>query len=446
MALTRLRSSLKIILWLAPLLYIESIYSCKKENIQPLNLISIDANRVDLNVRSTRVAVKAPLTATFTTNIDPMSVSDTSILLTRDYDHAGVPLTLIISGTVVSIKPTADLISGAFYTLAITSKVKSTHGDAFGSFTITFKTAGVFVPANQVAYWNFENTPPDDLVGTYDPLSADVVDITYPPSKNDSSGRAASFNGTTSLIQIARGATLLKPEFTISFWMKLNSDNHVDGNGKPKGSFVIGIGNFHGLQFEVEPGYAWCRFSQGFLLGDLKSTTTNDFRFSANGATKDNIRLSPDPLIAGGVENATVLNQNFGSAGLKQRLNNVWAHIVMTFTDTTKTRTLYINGEKMYQQNLNLLGNSNVNPTLQPLATVKSLTFVPDTVIPAGYDDKLVFGFWQSRESTFGADKGTIYFNKGANHFQGLLDDVRIFNRSLSETEVSLIYEGEKPN
>ena len=444
MVLSDLKSSLKIILWLAALLCLESIHSCKKENIQPLNLISIEANGVDLNGTPSGVAVKAPITATFTTSIDPLSVSATSVHLTRDYDQAAVTLTLIVSGTLLSIKPAADLISGAFYTLIITSEMKSTHGDAFGSFTTTFKTAGLFVPVNQVAYWSFENST-DDVVGTHDPVSADVVDIAYADSRNDSSGQAASFNGTTSLIQIANGATLLKPEFTISFWMYLKSDSHVDSNGKQKGSFVIGIGNTHGLQFDVDPNYAWCRFSQGFLLGDLKSTTTDDFQFFANGATKDNIQNNPDSLVAGGIENATVFNQNFGSVGLKQRLDNFWAHITMTFEDSTKTRTLYINGEKMYQQNLGLLDNPKVSVSLRPLATVTSLTFVPDAEIPPRYDDKLVFGFWQNRESTFGGDQGS-YSNADANHFQGLLDDVRIFNRALTEIEVSLIYEGEKPD
>jgi len=438
-----LRNSLKIFLWLAVFLCLGSAHSCKKENIQPLLIVSVEVSGADLNNTAIRVAVSAPIKATFTTSMDPLSVSATSVLMIRDYDQAAVPLILIVSGTELSIKPAVNLVPGASYTLTITSDVKSTHGDAFGSFTITFKTAGVFVPSNQVAYWNFENTPPDDVVGTYDPLSTDVVDIAYEISKNDSSGRAASFNGTTSVIQMANGSALLKPEFTISFWMKLNSAGHVDSYGNLKGSFVLGIGNTHGLQFDVDPNYTWCRFSQGLLLGDSITKVANDFQFFANGATKDNIQSNADSVAAHGIDNATVYNQDFGSAGLKQRLDNVWANITMTFEDSTKTRTLYINGEKMYQQNLSLLDNPNVSPALRPLASVTSLVLVPDTEIPARYDDKLVFGFWQNRESTFGGAAG-IYSNPDANHFQGLLDDVRIFNRALSDTEVSLMYEGGK--
>ena len=434
-----LRGSSKFFLFLA--LGLGSLYSCKKEDVLPLNLISIEAGGVDLNTTPTGVAVKSPITANFTTSIDPLTVSATSVRLTRNYDNADVPLTLIVAGSLLSIKSTADLISGASYTLTITSEIKSTHGDPFGSLTITFKTAGVFVPENQVAYWNFENSP-EDVVGTHDPLDADVVDVKYDSSKNDSSGLAASFNGTTSLIQIASGAVLLRPEFTISFWMKLSSDNPA-GSGEQKGNFVFGIGNTHGLQFEVHPNYAWCRFSQGLLLGDLTTTMTNDFQFFANGLTKDNVQSSPDSLVAGGIDNATVLNQSFGSTGLKMKLADVWAQITMTFDDSTKTRTLYINGEKMYQQELALLDNPHVLAGLRPLATVSSLTFIPDTEIPPHYDDKLVFGFWQNREATFGGEAGS-YSNPDANHFKGLLDDVRIFNRALTDIEVSMIYEGEK--
>src|SRR5258708_2666466 len=179
----------KNFLWLVVFLCLGSAHSCKKENIQPLLIVSVEVGGADLNNTAIRVAVSAPIKAAFTTSIDPWSVSATSVLMTRDYDQTAVSLILIVSGTELSIKPAVNLVPGASYTLTITSDVKSTHGDAFGSFTITFKTAGIFVPSNQVAYWNFEHTPPDDVVGTYDPISTDVVDIAYEISKNDSSGR-----------------------------------------------------------------------------------------------------------------------------------------------------------------------------------------------------------------------------------------------------------------
>ncbi len=438
------RIATNIFSWLIVLMGGLQIDSCKKEDIQPLNLVSILADNVDLNGSGGRfgVATTASITATFTGDIDPTSVLSTSVTMTRDYDGAPVPLTLIVSRNILTIKSTANLLSGALYALSISSDIKSVHGVAFGAFNTDFKTAGTFVPSNQIAYWSFENSV-DDVVSNHDPTSAlDAVAITYAASKNPSSGKAASFDGKTSIIQVPGGAALLGPEFSISFWMYLNSDNHVDAGGKQKGNFVLGVGNVHGLQFEVEPGYAWCRMSQGLLLSD-NTSTTNDFQFYANGVTNANLLGQPDS-IKSGIENATTVNQSFGSAGLKARLDKTWAHIVFTFYDSTKSRSLYINGELMYTQDLGLLNNPAVIAGFRPLALATSIKFVPDTSIPAMYDDKFIFGFWQSKEATFGGTSGN-YTNVDANHFHGLLDDVRIFNKSLTDKEVSLIYGDERP-
>ncbi len=114
----------------------------------------------------------------------------------------------------------------------------------------------------------------------------------------------------------------------------------------------------------------------------------------------------------------------------------------MTFKDAVNIRSLYINGELMYQQDLTLLNNSVVDPSLQPLATVSALKFIPDVSIPATYDDKLAFGFWQGILSTYGAPAGA-YANQDANHFKGLLDDIRFFSRALTAQEIKMMYDGD---
>src|SRR5258708_16744865 len=63
----------KNFLWLVVFLCLGSTHSCKKENIQPLNLVSVDANGADLNNTAIRVAVNVPIKVAFTTGIDPLS-------------------------------------------------------------------------------------------------------------------------------------------------------------------------------------------------------------------------------------------------------------------------------------------------------------------------------------------------------------------------------------
>ena len=417
------------------------IPSCKKEDIHPFNLTTISAGGVDLTATSpNNVAVTAVITATFTANIDPSSVTVSSINMTRNYDGANIILTLIAAKNILSIRSTTNLISGASYTLSVTSALHSSNGVAFQSFTSTFKTIGTFVPSNQVAYWSFEGIP-DDVVGSHDPITTDDALITYVKSKNIESGMAASFDGKTSIEQILSGSTLLTPEFTITFWMWLNSDNHLTANGNQKGSYVFGIGNVHGLQFDVDPNYAWCRFSHGLFLSD-GTTTTTDFQFYANGRTKDNLASEKADSIKLGIDNATTVCQNLGTSGLKSKLDKVWAQVAFTFEDSTKTRSMYINGELMYQQDLGLLDTTYVLPAIRPLYKAARLQFLPD--ITARYDDMLVFGFWQSKLNTYNGIS-TEYSNPDSNHFQGLLDDVRIFNRALTALEISLVYKDEKP-
>ncbi len=419
------------------------IPSCKKEDIRVFNLVSIVANGLDLKASPGKVAVSTVITATFTADIDPGSLTFSGVIMTRDYDTANVVLTLIVSKRILSIRSSTDLIAGASYTLTINSTLRSSNGLAFQSFTGTFRTIGTFVPPGQKAYWSFEGTP-DDVIGNYDPPTTDDVILNdYVDSRNAESGKAASFDGKTSIIQIPGGSSLLGPEFTITFWMFLISDNHQDASGNQKGSYVFGIGDGHGLQFDVHPNYDWCRISHGLLLSD-GTTTTSDFQFYANGRKWNNLQNEPDSIIKKGIDNYTTVNQDFGAAGLKSKLDKKWAQVAFSFDDSTKTRSLFINGELMYRQKLSLPDTTVVLASLRPLVKATSLKFVSDTNIPQTYDDKLAFGFRQSKDATFGGISAH-YGNPDANHFQGWLDDVRIFSRSLTDLEISLIYQGEKP-
>ena len=69
------------------------------------------------------------------------------------------------------------------------------------------------------------------------------------------------------------------------------------------------------------------------------------------------------------------------------------------------------------------------------------MKYMADTGLPPLWDDDLVFGFWQSKESEF----LPAYPNTDAAHFKGLLDDIRIFSRSISALEVVALYADEKP-
>jgi Bacterial Ig-like domain len=439
---------MKIFFFLVFIIGLGSLTSCKKEPDQPFTLVSLTASGVDVN-NSNQVPVDGIITALFSINVNPASVTNLNITMTRTYDGAAIPLYLIIAKNEITITPVPGYTSGTSYSLNFLAGIESSQGSMLPPLSFNFKTAGTFVPSGQVAYWNFESSTAD-VLGRFKLASGlDEIGIKYVPSKNEESGMAASFNGTTSVLQFPSGSSLLGANFTVSFWMQLNDDGSVGADGKRKGSFVMGIGNYHGLSFQVDTAYNWCRFLESIVVSDSTSLSgtsaiSNNFQFFANGQTKDNVGSSPDPSVRAGIDNATLVNQNFGQAGIASRFDNVWTSVAIAVKDSL--RSFYINGQLMYQQDLSLLNksNPNVSPSLYPLSNILRVDFSPDVLDPPTYDDYLVFGFWQSTTSTFGSAQ-EVYSNPDAYHFKGLLDDIRFFNRSLTDQEIQSMYNDEKP-
>ena len=118
-------------------------------------------------------------------------------------------------------------------------------------------------------------------------------------------------------------------------------------------------------------------------------------------------------------------------------IKDKWVSIVFTFNgnDANKVATMYINGEKMKEEQFLL-----ADPALNAAVGLKWAGAPPD-VYP-----RLAFGFVQSRQGSLWANQPWGgYTIPTANHFGGQLDDIRIFHRALSATEIDLMYASEKP-
>ena len=432
-----MKHTFKILAMLAVLATMITFSACDKDDDggpTTFTLSSLTSGSADLNAATSAVdvPVDAAIVATFNTDVDASTATESNITLKRGFDEQPADIDVTVSGNTVTITPAADLSGGALYILNI-GEVKSTGGLTFTPIERSFTTGGTFVPDDQVAYWDFNNNT-DDQAGAFD---SDVeVDVTFVEGRNEVAAEAASFNGTTSIVEIPNGDQLLNEEFTISFWINVDTAS-VKQSGAPKGHFVMGIGAFNGLQFEVNDREDWFKFASRHSTS-TDTDVTNDFFFNANGETET----------ATGLDIATTVDADFGRDGIRQRLNN-WAHVVFTFSGEDKVRSLYLNGELVMQQDYKLLAGSG-DLGVEPFATVTGLTFEPSTAAagqPDYYDNKWNFGFWTSSTSTFpswGADC-CQYGNPNNNHFKGSLDDVRVFHRAITEEEVELMYESEKP-
>jgi hypothetical protein len=59
--------------------------------------------------------------------------------------------------------------------------------------------------------------------------------------------------------------------------------------------------------------------------------------------------------------------------------------------------------------------------------------------------NKWALGFIQARNNRTITDDWADYANPDNNHFKGQLDDIRIWHKALTENEITLMYNSEKP-
>ncbi len=407
----------KIILFssiLVAAVYIIGISGCKKED-EEFKLSSLMADNVNLNEATapTNVSPETTITATFSSDVDAQSANASTIILNRDYDDQEINLVITVSGNTITIEPNEDLGNGSLYELSFLSGIKGTNGVGLAPFSRAFTTVGSFVPSGVIAHWNFENNA-DDQVGNWNPAPADVVDVTYAASYSADAGNAASFNGTSTLIEIPNGDQLMNThDFTLSFWV------HTVSADKTSGHFVMGLAGWYGFQFEIFGDYAGCKLAAQYDLGDGGSAS-EDLWFPADG----NVDW----------QGWTFCKDLTGSGGLEFLIKDKWAQVTCVYNSETKVGTMYINGERMKAQDFNLW------PDGDPKQGVVGLKYNGN---PDG--NYLALGFIQSTYNPIIADDWADPSNPANSHFKGMLDDIRVFHKALTETEVQLMYDSAKP-
>jgi hypothetical protein len=411
---------------------------CKDDDdANALELLSILANGSDLmtgaavskdlnaGAAATDVPLDAVITITFDRAVDGATVAD-NINLTEagtdvDFDHTH-------NGAVVTITPDEDFAKGTVYTLSIGNGVKGEDGGSFTAVTRTFTTAGradVTPPqeGNQVAYWNFDgNANSSDGAN-----NGTEISMTYGVDRLGDQNSAAVFDGDASLIEVPNGDVLISESMSISYWIFVDSVGHFDASGTGhSGHFVMGVGDLYGFFIEVTGGVNGMKLTGRYKKAD-GTTTVNDFWFDANGQTGAN----------GGWEAVEHEVDWSSSGGLAARLAQKWAHVVWVYDAATNKRHLYINGELVETDNLNIPAG---------LADVTGLTFDPAAGAPDVIGDALAIGYNHDRTTThWDNEPWGDYDLPTSNHLKGMLDDLRIWNSALTASEVEDLYGAEKP-
>lgn len=390
---------------------------------EDLNIESMTVDGKDLNAAESPedVSPDASIEVTFNSNVKAATAASANIMLVQDYNDEQIPLDISVSGATITITPQDNLGSGALYQLTLTSGLLNEDDQPLANTTRSFTTAGTFSPPGIAAHWTFEGSP-DDVTGNY--TASAEIDITYEDSRNAEAGQAATFNGNTSIIEIPGADDLIETDdFTISFWVKTNSEGHVNENGDPAGHFVLGLGAHMGIQFEIFSNYEGAKFAIQYDLGD-GSSAAEDMWFPAN-ATDAN---------SGGWQGWDFA-RSVSPEQMVDYLKDNWLHVTYTYDSMEKKGSLYYDGELMKSFDFDLW------PEDAPKRNVVGLTYAgqePDVV------NELAFGFIHSRAGTmWDNEPWGGYDFPTANHFKGQLDDVKFYRKVLTETEIQLMYDSE---
>jgi hypothetical protein len=385
---------------------------CKKDP-EPLALVSLMAGTIDLNgaTSPSNVPVSPTIVATFNVDVDPATATTSNITMVQDYDDAPVTLTITTTGNTITIVPQASLGTGALYQLSFGAGLKSIDALAITPFQRTFTTEGTFAPAGAKAHFNFEDNA-NDVIGPWDPAPADIIGITYTASRKAAAGKAATFNGTTSIIEIPNGDLLMNTaSFTVAFWMKTNSASKTNGH------FVMGLAGWNGFQYEVFGGYDGSKFAFQYQLAT--GTASEDMWF---------------PALADLGWQGWTYAKSLTVAEMTALLKDNWINVVYTYNAPTKVGTLYFNGVKMKSFDFNMWPTGDAK---------KGVTGLKYAGLAAG--NHLALGFIQGRNNRTITDGWADYADPANNHFKGQLDDLRFWNKALTENEILLMYNSEKP-
>lgn len=413
---------MKTIKWILGLMVVLGIAttfnSCKEDEPPALVLISIEADGVDLNAATsaTGVDVGATIVATFNVPVDPASASS-AITLVRDFDVANFDATVTVNGAEVTITPATDFSTGTLFILTFNTGLKSAEGKTLTeAIERNFTSEGTFAVPGAFAHFTFEGDA-IDIIGGKAPTANGTVAITYVDGRKADAGKAASFNGTTSIIEYANGDQFVNNgSWTMSLWAKpmVHTDN------PDKGHFVLGLGAFFGFQFEMFGSY------NGFKLAASYTNGPKDYSEDLWADGEGNL----------GWQGWTFSKDFTPVGGMNTVVKEKWAHYVFIYNATEKTGTIYLNGEKIKEQDFDNWPDGDDKRTTTGL---KYRGVAPEVV------NELALGFVQSRAGTlWDAEPWGGYDQTSANHFKGLMDDLIFYKKALTASEITAMYNSGK--
>ncbi len=254
-----------------------------------------------------------------------------------------------------------------------------------------YDTSDDIAPSNLIAKWSFENTTDD--------AKASVTGGSSSNTSFATGAKGQAWKGSSDGYTVFDNPGTLLPavqSISVAFWV--NTINHTDG---AEALFMLTntgswIGNLFVLQESGTDGIDSVRFKFKFDNWDAPSWK------------EQWIELGGEYRIPG--------------------IIGKWAHLVFTYDGTTSKFYAYLNGVKLeLPDNFTNRYGSDPDAGGTGLGNIK---FQNAT--------KFVFGAYQNMVGVGGAPDGWM------KNFDGSLDEFRIYNKALSDTDINSLYELEK--
>jgi hypothetical protein len=254
-------------------------------------------------------------------------------------------------------------------------------------------------------------------------VAIESSNVTWTTDRHGNANSAANFAGGSAgngqIIHYS-GGNFINASTTISVWYK------ISGTPWPESIFMFGCAGHLGYFFELAADQAWCKYPTSHALTpDPENHNFGTAWTDPNGDGQTNDQIVYEYLAGG---NNPTMSEVLGGTE--------WHQLVMTYDAVTGMKTIYVDNRKLMA--INLKAGASDEWKMGNLA----LTTAGDNDVPVtGQIADLVLGFCNSPDATNPGDYGN--YSTSARTFKGALDDFRIWNVALTESEVATLYDYE---
>ncbi len=429
---------------------------CEEEKKKEFKLVSLMTDGgLDLAGATlvTDVPEDALIIATFSSNVDPATVSTTSFKITNTDEATLQDYTLATVGPVVTATPTEGWDGGSQFSIEISTAIEGTNGVAFSGNTLGFRTSGMNIPNDEymVLHLSFDDQTATDETGNHTVTTVGTLGFT--DDRNNTANAAAYFTGEGNLVEVAYAADLISPSITISFWFKTASADYegMETTDPPQMRWPMGLAAERGYFLEMgrrsnDPqadGYPKFFLKYGTAHVNAGNNAATNPKGTAWTEVNDNSDENYDAGSTGSGWSYVISALTGNSDFMKTSVTDRWVHLVMTFDATARTKTIYVNGVRYaaFQWNTNGYDWLMSDLTLWDMLN--------DGVTPVdGLEASLTLGSACSSTSTSTGwcnyQDVLLKDSNQKNFFKGAIDEFRIFSVPFTETEVATLYANEQ--